>query len=190
MVGAKVHGDKRQVEALASNAEVVPADPDYVRLRAFIAIEHMLGQLSDGYVRAYGVPSVPLVLSERSWGGLTRAKRAVLTARDRAQLDITELKLGGTKMDGHVVVPSSDMMSVSVAEQIAASALAINAIRVKNMTAAVDHSIKLLRPYLRNPDVYVGPVGDELVLVYQEMHSGTALERLMEVAAKMVDVRL
>lgn len=172
------------VEDLIVRGNTISDHPDLVKLRGFIAIQAMLDIIVQIYEERYRRPTddrLYLQLSERSWIELTHLKIALEVLLDQVNIDLTEMKLGGTTFKGSTA-------RMAQGESAAAGLRGLTAQRLKPMAESLIESINAFRPYLKNEQAHVGSVGDRLILVFA-LGYGLMLP-LIETTKKLVEAQL
>jgi hypothetical protein len=173
--------------SLAQGLESASADPDIVRLRAFIGIEKLLKMLEWTYTRTYNAKAPEL--RQRSWAGLTTLKREIEGIVDKTILDSAEHTLAGVQVNtqNHVVVLPKRMMEAGLVD-FTHQVTAVR--RVYTLATAIDSSIGALRPYLRNEGASVGIIGEMLAQCHMELYGVLATTYLMQTTRELLDVKL
>jgi hypothetical protein len=179
-------GESEEVYSLGMALAAAPTDPDYVRLRGFIAIEAMLTMLQHVYTRCYNEHGPKL--EARTWNALTNTKREVEKILDRSSLDITELELAGVQLTTNdTVILTRNAQSCNLTE-ITSHATVVH--RVHSLSFNIDHAITALRPFLRNEEAGVGVIADDLATCYREVYGVVATSPFLEKVQEMMGVRL
>jgi hypothetical protein len=183
--------EHENIDALEERYQSVSGHPDYVRLRGFLVVEKMLGFIYRVYSKKCVAFTDPFELPARSWGGLGDRKRMLETLLDQTDIEIGELQLGGTKFkDNHLLQMGSNLYGATQQESVAAASRAERAIQLQGLLKIAIHSIDVLRPYLRNENVSVGILGDDLASMAKEIYGLTVTKPFLELTRELMDVRL
>ena len=177
------------LEDLEERCKVCSADPNYVRLRGFLVIEEMLSIIKDIYEKGYKTamsPQLYLQLAVRSWGSLSIAKKTLEQLVDEVELEVAETKLGGVKYAQENVI----YISHKVSDAADTAQRATVAQHLGNLAKVVKPSIVVLRPYLKNTAAPIAILGDEVAFFLREVYGATAIEPLMNLTRKIMDVKL
>lgn len=170
--------DATEYESFRSRAAQATGDHGTVCLRGFIAIEKMLELLDSTVLTKYKRNGPKL--KDKSWSSLTLVKREVESLMESANLETAEFQLGGAKRFGDIVFG----LSVDDFEQFNRSDT------VHKIAQAVDHSIATFRPFLRNAEVQIDTVGDDLVTCCRITRGTLAFDLLLVFAHEMLKARL
>lgn len=180
-----------QKKELEQEYEKISAEPDIVRVRGFVAIEFMLTTMDAVCARGYRAddPLPSFQLLRRSWGGLTATHDLLLKLADDLHLDVTELRIGGA----HIVSDwkgTTIMMSHRAGDSDALLQQSGPVVKLKTLCPFVIHAIELLRPFLRNENSPVAPIGDQLTSFVREHYGEFCIETLLNVTRELIEVRL
>ena len=177
--------DDTELSSLADALEAASGDVALVRLRGFLVVEEILRLLTHVYTRTYDQRAP--TLGARSWHALTELKRSVEKVIDQATLDIAEQELAGVQVTTYAIyVPKA--YETSDLQTLGHKSAGVRS--VHTLASSLDHAITLLRPYLRNEDVSVGGLGEELGVCYRTVYGAVAVTPFINITRKLLDVRL
>jgi len=158
---------------------------EYTRLRGFVIIETMLQHLESKYTLQYKAahtPNVSLVLSERTWSALGRAKKELKTLLADVQLEFGDYQLSGDKRaDGTLVIrpQRSDEW-----KRMAAMDMLSNSIPI--LIATIDR----YRPALRSASTQLSSMVVDFHVFTGQLYGTWQPDRLVSITRDLAQLRI
>lgn len=169
-------GDDPGIAELEQRYATLPVTHELTALRGILAITSM--------VECIYTPSVPLSLADKSWYGLTELLRALETLHGSLEANSIELELRGIPRH---VTSLVELKKLNLDWSLVDDAVANR--RMLLLVTPIMHAIRVLRPYLRNPNVDVAIVGDDMAFVLSKART-KPIPVIVSAARKMMEARL